>query len=482
MKLFSRMPFLLYSYLTTEMLAPFFASFIIMNGVFFLVKLIPFLNFALELNIGTADFIRLFSYMLPNMLLYTIPMSSMMGIIIGFSRLSNDAEILALKASGVSMYKILPPVFALATVIALSTSYFSTKLIPVSETAMQQLTYHLMKEKVDKGIKEYQFTEALGDLVIHVGQIDKTTGEWKNVWVSDMRGQTNPAITMASTGRMISDMKQMNITILLNNGSLHRPDKKDAQIVRFAKYIINVPLQLPSQGKSSHRSTLSMTELQAAASTFGRKTKRARVMLVEYHKRLVLPVGCLILTVLGLPLGLLAGPGKKAIGIPIGLAVFIFYYVFFTAGKTIGTEGAAPVVLAMWLPNVVFFFMAIYCIRRVTHEKPLVSEKIKYLLREFYAFAFRPVTTAFMKFRQAIRSMLTGKKRLQPAPPAPLAIKGDVKNKIFHLPTCEQYNCQNCSIEFKDAEFAKNSGFSPCEYCRTLLNEYKNIRGPKYRK
>ena len=110
MKIHTKSPLLLYSYLATEMLGPFFASFLIMNCVFFLVKLIPFLNFVLELNIGIADFIRLFSYLFPNIFLYSIPMAAMMGVTIGFARLSSDSEILALKASGISMYQMLPPV------------------------------------------------------------------------------------------------------------------------------------------------------------------------------------------------------------------------------------------------------------------------------------------------------------------------------------------------------------------------------------
>ena len=134
------LPYLLYSYLATEMLAPFFASFLIMNCVFFLVKLIPFLNFVLDLKIGLADFIRLFSYLFPNMFLYSIPMAAMMGITIGFSRLANDSEILAFKASGISMYQILPPVIVVASMIALLTSYFSIVLIPVIEIAMKQRT------------------------------------------------------------------------------------------------------------------------------------------------------------------------------------------------------------------------------------------------------------------------------------------------------------------------------------------------------
>ena len=146
----TRLPFLLYSYLATELLSPFFASFLIMNCVFFLVKLIPFLNAVLELNIGFADFFRLFSYLFPNMFLYSIPMAAMIGVIISFTRLSNDSEILAFKACGISIYQILPPVIVIAIMISLITSYFSIKLIPAGDTAMKQLMFQLAKEKIDK--------------------------------------------------------------------------------------------------------------------------------------------------------------------------------------------------------------------------------------------------------------------------------------------------------------------------------------------
>ena len=80
------------------MLAPFFASFLVMNSVFFLVQLVPFLNVVLDLEINFVDFVRLFLYLFPNMFLYSIPMAAMMGVIIAFTRLSADTEILAFKA------------------------------------------------------------------------------------------------------------------------------------------------------------------------------------------------------------------------------------------------------------------------------------------------------------------------------------------------------------------------------------------------
>ncbi len=479
MKFLSRNPYLLYSYLATEMLAPFFASFLVMNGVFFLVKLIPFLNFALDLGIGFADFVRLFSYMLPNMLLYTIPMSSMMGVIICFSRLSNDTEILALKASGISIYRLLPPVLAISAVIAIATCYISVKLMPASDLSMKQLTYQLLKEKVDKGIKENQFTEALGDLVIHVDQIDYETGEWKDVWVSDMRGQVNPAITMASTGRMISDMKQMNVTIILRNGSLHRPDRLNAQIVNFEKYVINIPLHFPNNVLTKKRNTLNLSELIAASEEYGLDTEAGRDMLVEYHKRLVLPVGCLVLSILGLPLGLLAGPGKKTIGIPLGLLVFISYYILYSTVKTLSEDGVAPAFLLMWLPNTIFFAVAFYSVKRVSQELPLLSENLQGKLKQIHTIILQPVISIIYRFFASLTGVFSFKPNGETTPfnnnDTSGIIVANSTNFEFHLPQCEQYMCANCTIKFESIELATKAGFQPCNYCRTLLEKEDDI-------
>ena len=384
MNSYIRRPFLLYSYLATEMLSPFFASFLIMNCVFFLVKLIPFLNAVLEFNIGFADFVRLFSYLFPNMFLYSIPMAAMIGIIISFTRLSNDSEILAFKACGISIYQILPPVIVIAVIISLITSYFSIKLIPAGDTAMKQLMFQLAKEKIDKGIKEHQFTEALGDLVVYVGEIEKETGNWQNVWVSDMRGQVVPNITMAKSGKMETELDKMQVTIVLENGSLHRSLNDQSQIITFDKYRLNIPLQPPTQDADRiSRGAMSMTQLIKMAKENGFKSPSGREFLVHYHKRLVLPVGCLLLSLVGFSLGLQSGPGKPAIGVPFGLGFYIIYYVLFTLGKRLAESTSLPVGIAMWSPDFIFFLAAVYMIRKTANEQPLIpenlTEKFRYL-------------------------------------------------------------------------------------------------------
>ena len=476
-----RLPFLLYSYLATEMLAPFFASFLIMNCVFFLVKLIPFLNFVLDLKIGFTDFVRLFSYLFPNMFLYSIPMAAMMGITIGFSRLANDSEILAFKAGGISIYQILPPVIVVAFLIALLTSYFSIVLIPVSEVAMKQLTYQLLKEKIDKGIQEHQFTEALGDLVVYVGKINQETGEWQDVWVSDMRGQVIPTITMASSGNMKSDVERMKVTIILRNGSLHRPDTPNSQVVQFDRYQLNIPLQPPSAAANTYsRGTLTMPELLVKAREFGwTSTEKGRVLIIEYHKRLVLPAGCLILCLLGLPLGLQAGPGRRAIGVPMGLAVFILYYVLFTFAKMMAKDQTLPIGPAMWGPNTVILLMALFFIRQVANEQPLIPEKITDFiatnLKRVFSPLFNRLQSAIIACIERIKPVKTGAPAVAAVtPPQPLPLHGDARNRIFHLAGCKDYHDDHCTLEFRDIEVAMDAGFKPCELCGKRIERDRN--------
>jgi len=473
MGFYSKTPRFLYSYLATEMLGPFCASFLIMNCVFFLAKLIPFLNFVLDLNIGAADFIRLFSYLFPNIFLYSIPMAAMLGVTIGFARLSSDSEILAFKASGISMYQILPPVLIVAALIALLTGYVSIKLIPLSAVSMKQLTYQLLKEKISKGIKEHVFTEALGDVVVYVDKIDKQSGQWSRVWVSDMREVDNPVVTMASTGTMTSSIKNMMVSLVLKNGSLHKPGNDNAHIVQFDRYQINIPLRPPETGAAHlKKNALTMKELLEDARKAKDQSRDRRYTLIEFHKRIVLPVGCLMMSLIGLPLGLQARPGKKAIGIQAGLAIFVLYYILFTLAKAMAEKAVLPVWLAMWSPNFFFCGLAVFWTMRIANEQTLIPAGVTACTLELAKLFFSPIKAIYQQTRRLVTFWGIRTTFSQPPVTAPLAgtaITGNAKTREFHIPGCENYHCRNCTLEFKNSSIAGEAGFQPCPACKARL-------------
>jgi lipopolysaccharide export system permease protein len=364
------MPRLLYTYLASQILAPFYASLIILTGILFLSRIIPILGIILDYGIGMIDFLLLFIYFTPKLLLFALPMASMMGVIIGTTRLTNDNETMVLKSSGISLYKMLPPIIVIALFMALITGYFSIHLIPAGNQAKAQLLFQLVKDRVDRSLHEKKFSESLGDMVLYTDKKNPATQQWEGIYVSDMRDRQNPVTIIAKTGTITTDINKGSLALLLNEGSLHRNRDNINQTIDFKHYLLDVPVEAPKKNPlaKAGRSNMNQAQLLQESNKLGRDTKPGAALLIEFHKRLALPVSCFILTILGFPLGLLAGPRQRAIGIPLGLLIFILFYALLTAGQSFSEALVLPVGPAMWMPNVVFFLFTLAFIRSVARE------------------------------------------------------------------------------------------------------------------
>jgi len=364
------MPRLLYTYLASQILAPFYASLLILTGILFLSRIIPILGIILDYGIGMIDFLLLFIYFTPKLLLFALPMASMMGVIIGTTRLTNDNETMVLKSSGISLYKMLPPIIVIALFMALITGYFSIRLIPAGNQAKAQLLFQLVKDRVDRSLHEKKFSESLGDMVLYTDRKNPATQQWEGIYVSDMRDRQNPVTIIAKTGTITTDINKGSLTLLLNEGSLHRNRDNINQTIDFKHYVLDVPVEAPKKNPlaKAGRSNMNQAQLLQESNKLGRDTKQGAALLIEFHKRLALPVSCFILTILGFPLGLLAGPRQRAIGIPLGLLIFILFYALLTAGQSFSEALVLPVGPAMWMPNVVFFLFTLAFIRSVARE------------------------------------------------------------------------------------------------------------------
>jgi lipopolysaccharide export system permease protein len=215
-----------------------------------------------------------------------------------------------------------------------------------------------------------------------------------------------------------------------------------------------------------------MTELLDKAREKGWGTPGGRTYHTEFHKRLVLPVGSLFLCLLGMPLGLQAGPGRRAIGIPFGLTLYILYYLLFSMARNIATSSSLPVPLVMWTPNIIFAILAIVTIHRTAHDKQLLPEILQngvdYIFR-LVASTANGVYSIIFPYRAANGGRPPGPEPATQTPPKKRKLRGNVSLHIFHFPECDYYYGKNCSIEFKDVTVALQAGFEPCQFCRTIM-------------
>jgi len=366
------MPFLLYAYIATEILAPFFASFLVLNGILFLGRLVPLLDNIFGFGIGVADFSRMCIYILPRMMLFSIPMASMMGVIIAFTRMNSDNEVMAMKAGGIGLTRLLPPVVAVSLAASLLAFFSATTLIPEGTLAMKNLFLKLAKEKIDKGIQPGQFSEGLPKVVLFIDSVEAKTGQWQGVYLSDMRHGKMPLTIVAKTGHLETRMEEMRLSLSLTDGTLNRASGEITQIIRFDRYQLNLPITTPSDiegaAAGGDKNSLNQSQLRELAAKHGKNSAKGRPLLIEYHTRMALPVGCFILSILGLSLALLAKQGRRPLGVPLGLFFFVIYYVLFTAGKAGSESGQIPVLAGIWLPDILIGLFTIYLTRQVAGE------------------------------------------------------------------------------------------------------------------
>lgn len=375
------MPLLLLTYLATEILAPFFASLVILNAVLFLGRLVPLLDIIFDFGVGLGDFTRLCAYLMPKLLLFSIPMASMMGTIIAITRMVNDNEVMALKANGVGLYRMLPAVALIALCTALLTLFTAVLLLPQGTIATKKLFFQLAKERIDRGMQEKQFSEGIKEVVLYADHVDRRTGAWQGVYLSDLRDPKTPVTVMAKNGSLSADAATMQITLRLGEGSLHRALGSKTQTMHFRSYTLSLPMQAPTAVAGdtltrTGKSGMSLRELRSQAATLANKDPDRAGYLIEFHQRLALPVGCLILTILGLPLTLVGRPAHRSIGVPLGLLVFILYYVLLTAAKGVAEQQLLPVGLLLWLPNLFFAAFTIFFVRQVASETTSLYDRL----------------------------------------------------------------------------------------------------------
>jgi lipopolysaccharide export system permease protein len=219
---------------------------------------------------------------------------------------------------------------------------------------------------------------------LYADRIDQKTGTWNGVYISDLRDPKHPVTIISRSGKISADANAGILFISLHNGILNRTTSDAVQTIDFTGYDMNLPLETPATNPLAKmdEATMRLSELMAEADRLGRNTHKAVFYLNEFHRRLALPVSCFILTLLGFPLGFLSGPRHKTIGIPLGLAIFILYYVLLTASNIISESMVIPPAIAMWIPNLVFLLLTTLFIRSVAREGYTV------FLEKFYDFTY----------------------------------------------------------------------------------------------
>ncbi|MHC1725815.1 MAG: LptF/LptG family permease [Syntrophobacteraceae bacterium] len=363
-----------YSYLLREQAVPVFICLIGVSFVLITGQLLQLMRILFASSCSLRDIAEIVLLVMPKLFLYAAPMAVLLGVMLAFVRLNSDNELVAFRAVGTSFLDFLPPVLGVL-VFAMLLSFFNViYIVPLSNGAFELKLKSLGRASIPALMKEGTFISAIPKLVFFFKSVDHTDLSIKGVFVQDQRHPDEKVTITAESAQLLIPPDSKNITFLVENGVITRTAQhlRDAQAVSFKNYDFTLSMDdimgAVEQGIKKKRE-MNLSEIYAQIQSA--KERRSFVYWsLELHGRLAFPAACLLLGLLGPPLGSMFRQRSRMTGITIGVGIFLAYYVMLSAGKGLGENGVVSPFFAVWTPNLLCLLLSIYLWRKMHTEKP----------------------------------------------------------------------------------------------------------------
>ncbi len=318
----------------------------------------------IEQGVALGVVTRLFFYRLPEVIVMTIPMSTLLSALLGMSSLGSGSELVALKSLGIPFTRILRPVILTSVLISLTGFLLNETVVPFgAEAADKLMKFEIMKNQAS-AVQEKVFLrdEKDGKLkrVVYINELDADKGTLSGIMLHEFNDE----------GRLVSTLNALRgkweaPQWKIEDGRMYDVDA-DGEVRLLARF-------------ESQRLSLGMSPAQLQRST-RRPADMSAHELYEYikdgadlpelwvlfHLKTAVPWACVIMALLGAGFGA-TRRGRSGGGVGFGISVVIVfaYYVVMSLCRALGEAGNIPPFVAGWGPNIVFFVLGIYFARRV---------------------------------------------------------------------------------------------------------------------
>ncbi|MBI3001168.1 MAG: LPS export ABC transporter permease LptF [Deltaproteobacteria bacterium] len=365
-------------YILSEILPPFLIGLLAFTVILLTARILRLVELVVTRGLPLLRIMKLLGLILPTFLELTLPMALLLGIFLGLTRLSNDQEILALKASGISPFYLLRPVGLLALLVSLITFLTAAWLRPHALLAVKKELYDIAKTHIASGLKERVFNDDFPNVLIYVEELVPPGNSSQGVLIVDRRNPAREMIIFAKVALILPDEESKTVSLKLLDGTVYERERNRPGFSQTHFNIYHFKLDLeeafsPTQKKERGPREMSLRRLVKTIFLKREQGLQATDEIVEYHQRLSLALAPLVLSLLGLSFVLMPTRARatRSWGLSVCLFWFLAYYALLSLGKALAERQILPPAPALWLPTVVLGLMAAHFFRKAVKESPL---------------------------------------------------------------------------------------------------------------
>ena len=364
-------------YVVSEILPPFFLGLMAFTFILLTARILKLVELLVTRGVPLFQIGKLFALILPTFLEMTVPMALLLGILVGLSGLSNDKEILALKASGISPYQVFWPIGMVALFVSLLTLLTTTLVRPAANLELKKELYNIAKSRVATALKENIFNSDFPNVLIYVEEVIPPGNTSQGVLIVDRRDPTRETVIFGKVALFLSNEKTATLSLKLFDGVIHEKEKNQPVFsqTHFNVYHFNLDLEQTFNLFKKQKRDPSEMSLRQLGETI--RSKQAQGLnaiheIMDFHQRFSFPFAPLVFSLLGVALVLMPAPSRQGRfwGLVSCLFWLLLYYALLTTGKALGEREMLPPLLALWLPNILVGLVAVHFFIKALRESP----------------------------------------------------------------------------------------------------------------
>jgi len=348
-------PTLLDRYIVREMLGPLAFGIAAFTSLFVSGDLLNLANIVVEVGAPIEPALKVFILKLPQIIVWTLPMSVLLATLLSLSRLSQNSEIVAMQAGGTSFWRLAAPVLCVSALISLLSFAINETIVPgTNAEARRVLVEEVRGSRLPTITRHVVIKGERGnnlDWILYANRYDNRTSTFYQATLVYM--SNNAPVQTAFADRIVWNER----TWVMENGITYH-FTPDGEVVVATYPSHSRPVDLGQRPEDIARlqknpEEMGLAELREHISALRSQGADVRSLQVQMHLKYSIPLASLVFALIGVPLGVQSHRSASATGFGMSIIIIFIYYILMTLGSALGQAGALPPPLAAWIQNLI---------------------------------------------------------------------------------------------------------------------------------
>ncbi len=362
-----------------SIIPPFLISLTVLTFVVFMNDLGKLSELLITHNASPMTILYIAGTIAPGVLVFSLPLSCLIGSLIGLSGLSGESQITALRACGVPLRTLLRPVLILGLLVGSATGLMSVVILPRSNNFLSDLKNLVGVRQATSQIMARVFNEEFAKVVLYLDDLSTDRQHWDHVFLADNSDPDAPKVVLARAGTWITDPAGTRLQLHLQDGTIYEvnpqePAKDNTSIFEATDIPVWVRDE-PGQDlrKEEADKPVVQSTLRLWVGNAGTDRANRRDELIELHKRLALPFSIFGFAFISVALGASSRCSGRTSGSVLSMLLALLYYVLFSNGMHLSRANTVPVWFGMWGADIILLAIGTFLLFRAEHDLRLAK-------------------------------------------------------------------------------------------------------------